>query len=37
VGAGGQRDSLMARAANAGLADAVHFTGFVPDEELPAA
>lgn len=37
VGTGGQRDRLAARAARAGVADAVHFCGFVPDEELPQA
>jgi glycosyltransferase involved in cell wall biosynthesis len=37
VGTGSQRDALAARAAAAGVADDVHFCGFVPDDELPEA
>jgi glycosyltransferase involved in cell wall biosynthesis len=37
VGTGRQRDALAARAVAAGVADDVHFCGFVPDDELPAA
>lgn len=37
VGTGGQRKALAARAVAAGVADDVHFCGFVPDHELPEA
>lgn len=37
VGAGVRHEALAARARGRGIGDSVHFTGFVPDEELPSA
>lgn len=36
VGAGPEKDALQALVRELGLAERVHFTGFIPDEELPA-